>query len=87
MAQRLLGAPVPETVLVQLGQSTPERMQRRIDRMNVRDILSRTQQKPLNTLRDRLQRGIADRTVTARWAVDCGIRNLSRNQRSSCFVK
>ena len=38
--------------------------------MNVSDILKRTQQKPLNTLRDRLERGVRDRAETARWATD-----------------
>lgn len=70
MAQRIIGAPVPARVLAQLGQSTPESFQRRIDRMGVADILHRTQQKPLSTLRDRLQRGVNDRAVTAQWAPD-----------------
>jgi hypothetical protein len=34
------------------------------------NILQRTQQKPLTTMRQRLWRGLQDRAETARWAAD-----------------
>lgn len=70
LAQKLLGAPVPPAVLAQLAAATPAAQRRRIDQMGLADILQRTQQKPLNTVGERIRRGFSDRSETARWAQD-----------------
>jgi hypothetical protein len=70
LAQTLLGAPVPETAVSTLHQATPSALRQRIANLGLADILHRTQQKPLVTLSQRLQRGLRDRAETARWAPD-----------------
>lgn len=68
LAKKLLGARVPEEVLSRLEQRTSRALRRRIPALDLEHVLRRTQQKPLNTLRDRLRRGFADRAEAARWA-------------------
>lgn len=68
LAQKLVSAPVPEGVLLQLAEKTPDRLRQRITQMDLAYVLRRTQQKPLVTLGDRLRRGIKDRVEIARWA-------------------
>jgi hypothetical protein len=70
LAQKLLAAPISEEVLSQLAHYTPRTLRRRISQLDLDDILQRTQQKPLTTLRQRLWRGLQDRAETARWAAD-----------------
>ncbi|GJM42080.1 MAG: hypothetical protein DHS20C20_23620 [Ardenticatenaceae bacterium] len=72
LAQKLVGAPIPPQILQQLAEQTPEPLRKRIDQMDLAFILRRTQQKPLTTLSDRLQRGIKDRMEIARWAPTFG---------------
>jgi Uncharacterised nucleotidyltransferase len=68
LAQKLISAPVPETVLSKLAAQTPSRLRQRIDKLDLAYVLRRTQQKPLVTLADRLRRGVQDRVEIARWA-------------------
>ncbi len=72
LAQKLVGAPVPEGVLLHLAEKTPARLRQRITQMDLAYVLRRTQQKPLVTLGDRLRRGIKDRVEIARWAPTLG---------------
>ena len=68
LAQKLVGAPLPDHILPQLAEQTPSGLHQRIKQMDLAYVLRRTQQKPLVTLGDRLQRGIKDRIEIARWA-------------------
>jgi hypothetical protein len=70
LAHKLLGAPVPDTAISNLARATPRPLQDRISRLGLADILRRTQQKPLTTIRQRIRRGFSDRAETARWAPD-----------------
>jgi hypothetical protein len=70
LVHKLLAAPVPEAVLAELGQATPALLRRHVATLELADVLRRSQQKPLTTIRQRLQRGFADRAETARWAPD-----------------
>lgn len=70
LAQKLLAAPIPAFVLSELAQHTPRPLRARIAQLGLADILSRTQQKPLTSLGQRLWRGWQDRAETARWATD-----------------
>ena len=72
LAQKLVGAPLPEHILPKLAEQTPASLRQRIAQMDLAYILRRTQQKPLNTLADRLQRGVQDRIEIARWAPTLG---------------
>lgn len=70
LSQKLLAAPVPESVLSQLMQYTPRPIRRHIMRLDLDTVLRRTQQKPLTSIPQRLLRGLQDRAETARWAPD-----------------
>ncbi len=70
LAEKLLGAPVPASVLTDLAKATPAALRQRIAALSLEDVLKRTQQKPLTTVRQRLARGLADRAETASWAPD-----------------
>lgn len=70
LAQKLLGAPIPAETLEQLSQATPSALGQRITHLSLADVVKRTQQKPIATLRERLRRGFADRAETASWAAD-----------------
>jgi hypothetical protein len=72
LAQKLVSAPVPEDVFLQLAESTPKRLRQRIAQLDLAYMLRRTQQKPLVTLGDRLRRGVKDRIEIARWAPTLG---------------
>src|SRR6185295_14698327 len=68
LAHKLLGAPIPAITLNRLAQASPEALRRRVSVLTLADILHRTQQKPLRSLVQRLQRGVTDRAEAARWA-------------------
>jgi hypothetical protein len=68
LAAKLLKAPIPEKILTDLSQATSPPLRRYILNLDLDHILKRTQQKPLKTLMQRLQRGLKDRAETARWA-------------------
>ncbi len=70
LAHKLLGAPIPAEALTDLAARTPAGLRQRIADLGLADVLKRTQQKPLVTLRQRLTRGLADRVETASWAPD-----------------
>lgn len=72
LAQKLVGAPLPDHILPKLAEQTPASLRQRIDQMDLAYILRRTQQKPLTTLADRLRRGVQDRIEIARWAPTWG---------------
>ena len=72
LAQKLISAPVPDNILPELSAKTPDALQQRIDQLDLAYVLRRTQQKPLNTLGDRLRRGFKDRVEIARWAPTVG---------------
>jgi hypothetical protein len=68
LAQKLVGASLPEHILPKLAEQTPGNLRQRIAQMDLAYVLRRTQQKPLVTLADRLRRGVTDRIEIARWA-------------------
>lgn len=70
LARKLLSAPIPDSVFVTLSSATPAPLCRRISTLGLADILKRTQQKPLTSITQRIQRGLADRAETASWAAD-----------------
>jgi hypothetical protein len=72
LAQKLVGAPIPEPILPKLAEQTPKNLRQRIAQMDLAYVLRRTQQKPLNTVADRLHRGVTDRIEIARWAPTWG---------------
>ncbi|MGB1251859.1 MAG: nucleotidyltransferase domain-containing protein [Candidatus Promineifilaceae bacterium] len=74
LSKKLLDAPVSAETLTQLREATPPRLQEHIAQLGLRDILKRSQQKPVQTLSDRIQRGYQDRAATALWASDLNSR-------------
>ena len=74
LAHTTLAAPIPAEVLQQLAMATPSRLRRHADTLSLADVMRRTQQPPLTTIGQRLRRGIADRSETARWAATFGQR-------------
>ncbi|HLF27201.1 MAG TPA: nucleotidyltransferase family protein [Anaerolineae bacterium] len=70
LARDLLGAPTPPDTLNDLNRALPDPLRRRILQLGLKDILQRTQQKPLTTVPQRIRRGLRDRAETARWALD-----------------
>ncbi|MCB9007402.1 MAG: nucleotidyltransferase family protein [Ardenticatenaceae bacterium] len=68
LAQKLVGAPLPEHILPKLAEQTPASLRQHIAQMDLAYVLRRTQQRPLVTLADRLRRGVQDRVEIARWA-------------------
>lgn len=67
-ARTIFKAPVPETVLAELAKACSSPLRAYIQSLDARGLLKRTQQPPLVTLKQRLQRGLLDRWETARWA-------------------
>lgn len=72
LAEKLVSAPLPAHILPKLAEQTPGSLRQRIAQMDLAYVLRRTQQKPLNTVADRLQRGVKDRIEIARWAPTLG---------------
>ena len=70
LAEKLLGAQIPDFVTSKLKSQTPGPLAARIAGLDLPHILKRTQQKPLTSIQARLRRGIADRRETAQWAPD-----------------
>lgn len=70
LAVNLLNAPVPTAVFVNLNRATPAPMQHYAESLTLRYVLERSQQKPLTTVWQRVQRGFLDRAETARWAAN-----------------
>ena len=70
LGQRCLGVQVPDSVLIGLRGATSAALQHHIEHLSLDDILKRSQQKPVNTLTERIQRGYQDRAATAVWASD-----------------
>ncbi|MCC7358335.1 MAG: nucleotidyltransferase family protein [Anaerolineales bacterium] len=68
LGHEVLGAPIPPDVLVALAAASPAGVRRAADALSLAQAMRRTQQAPLRTFRQRLQRGLADRAETARWA-------------------
>lgn len=68
LAQKLLQAPIPAEPCQTLRQATPRSLAKRIANLSLDDVLRRSQQKPLTTIPQRIQRGLQDRAETARWA-------------------
>jgi hypothetical protein len=66
--KRLFQAPIPAAPLSTLAVDCPPELLAYIHSMDATAILARTQHPPLVTLGQRLQRGLADRRETARWA-------------------
>jgi hypothetical protein len=70
LAEKLLGAQIPDFVTPKLKSQTPGPLVARIAGLDLSHILKRTQQKPMTSIQARLRRGIADRRETAQWAPD-----------------
>ena len=67
-AKTLYQAPIPAEVLQALKAGCPAGLVNYIHSLDATRLLKRTQQAPLVTLKQRLQRGVKDRWETARWA-------------------
>jgi hypothetical protein len=67
-ARTIFKAPVPETALAELAKACSPPLRAYIQSLDTKGLLKRTQQPPLVTLKQRLQRGLLDRWETARWA-------------------
>jgi hypothetical protein len=67
-AKTIFNAPVPGEPLLRLQRQCPPDLVNYIQALDGPAIFRRTQQPPLNTLAQRLQRGLQDRRETARWA-------------------
>jgi len=74
LAADLLGAAVPAETLDRLAAGTPRRLRDRVRRLDLEYVLDRMRQRPLRGLVDRVIRGVADRTETARWTRSAGER-------------
>jgi hypothetical protein len=68
LAATVLEAPIPATVLEALKAASPRSVRAAATSLSASDMMRRTQRPPLKTVAQRLRRGIADRTETARWA-------------------
>ncbi len=68
LAASVLGATIPAAVLEALKAASPQSVRGAAAGLSVSDMMRRTQRPPLRTVAQRLRRGIADRTETARWA-------------------
>ncbi len=68
LAAQALAVPVPAGVLQSLAAASPPNVRAAAETLSLADVLRRTQKPPLRTVRQRLQRGLADRAETARWA-------------------
>lgn len=66
LAHKLLNVPLPAEISA-LAHTVPPGLRRYIAQLGLAHILRRTQQKPLTSLAERLQRGLSDRAETARW--------------------
>lgn len=71
-AKKLYGASIPETTLTALEKESPAELVRYVQTLDAAAILQRTQHPPLQTLGQRLRRGIVDRREAARWAGSLG---------------
>ena len=70
LARKLLGAPLPGELMSGLADMVPTAQRSRIEALDLRHVLNRTQQKPIHSLSERLRRGFRDRAETASWAPD-----------------
>lgn len=68
LGQKLIGVAVPDEVLQNLADATPPALRQRVATLDLAYVLRRTQQKPLVSLGQRLQRGFKDRAEIARWS-------------------
>jgi hypothetical protein len=68
-AKTVYKAPVPDAPLLELERACPSGLSSYIKSLDAAGLFKRTQHPPLITLGQRLQRGLADRRETARWAV------------------
>ncbi|HMQ53594.1 MAG TPA: nucleotidyltransferase family protein [Anaerolineae bacterium] len=71
-AQSLYRIRMPEPPLAQLRANCQPNLTDYIQNFDARRLIARTQQPPLNTLQQRLQRGLSDRREAARWAGSLG---------------
>lgn len=72
LASQALAAPFPPEVLAALGKASPPGVKAAAERLTAADVMRRTQKPPLRTISQRLQRGVADRAESARWAHSTG---------------
>ena len=70
LGQKILDTAVSAETLNALRTATPLKLQAHIDQLGIEDVLKRSQQKPANTVTERIQRGVQDRAATAIWTVD-----------------
>ena len=68
LSTKLIGAPVPSFVLDKLSQKIDRTLRTRIENMDLRYLLDRTQKPPRTNLRNRLRLGYDKRRETFRWA-------------------
>ena len=74
LAEKLLDATISAEALERLRSATPDKLATHIATLGLDDILKRSQQKPVNSLGDKVKRGVQDRAATAVWASDSATR-------------
>jgi hypothetical protein len=74
LAQRALAAPVPGRVLADLSEACAPGPRAQAERLEVADVIRRTQRPPVITLRQRIAHGLSERLEVARWAATPGAR-------------
>lgn len=67
LAWLALHAPIPGEVIGALAAATPPRVRAHAETFSVGDLMQRTQRPPLNTLPQRIGRGVQERAEVARW--------------------
>ncbi len=70
LAQTAYAAPVPGSWLKQLAVAVPPSQRNQAETLDLPALWSLTQQPPLLTIGQRLQRGLSDRALAAAWARD-----------------
>lgn len=68
LARDCLAAPIPPQTLCDLAAACSPSLRAQAERLTLADVMLRTQRRPLVSLRQRLERGLAERAEAARWA-------------------
>ncbi|MBI3360235.1 MAG: nucleotidyltransferase family protein [Chloroflexi bacterium] len=68
LAHETLAAPIPAQVICDLASACSAPLRAQAERLNLADVMRRTQRPPLTRLGQRLKRGLEDRAEAARWA-------------------
>jgi hypothetical protein len=72
LAVRTLDAPIPDAVIEHLADASPSRVRQHAQKITLAEVATRTQRAPVNTFKERMQRGVQDRAEVARWTASPG---------------